>query len=77
MLFSGQNNLLREEVQLWNDIISLSLSGDIIVGLKKDGRVVIAGQPRSYYLDTSTWCDLIDIGMISLLLIQARNIRLG
>lgn len=61
ILFSGINSSLGEDVRLWNDIISLSLSGDTMAGLSKDGGVVTAGQALGYYLDTSTWCDIIDV----------------
>lgn len=61
--FSGHRESGTEELALWKDIISISVMDEIVVGLKKDGQVVTAGQPLDYHLDTSMWRDIIDVSV--------------
>lgn len=45
----------------WNDIISISVKGNFVLGLKEDGTVVMAGKVPEYYVGTKTWTDVIAI----------------
>ncbi len=45
----------------WTDIVKISNSPSHIVGLKKDGTVVSAGNTSTGQCDTDTWADIIDI----------------
>lgn len=49
------------ELDTWNDIISISVKGNFVVGLKEDGTVVMAGKVPEYYVGTKTWNDIIAI----------------
>lgn len=49
------------ELETWNDIVSISVKGNFVVGLKKDGTVVMAGKVPEYYVGTKTWTDVIAI----------------
>lgn len=49
------------ELDTWNDIISISVKGNFVVGLKEDGTVVMAGKVPEYYVGTKTWTDIIAI----------------
>ncbi len=49
------------ELGSWNDIVSISVKGDFLVGLKDDGTVVTTGQIPEYYVETKTWNDIIAI----------------
>lgn len=62
--YSGDYELLEEELSAWKDIISISLNGHLVIGLKQDGTVVVAGKIPDYpdyYIDTHTWKDIIAI----------------
>lgn len=42
---SGTNNLsLIQEVENWEDVVSLCTKGDFVIGLKKDGTVLYASE---------------------------------
>lgn len=59
---SGANNFyLIQEVEDWNDIVSISTKGNFIIGLKKDGTVLYAGEKGDSKIDTSIWHDIISI----------------
>lgn len=49
------------ELENWNNIISISVKGNFVVGLKEDGTVVMAGKVPEYYVGTKTWNDVIAI----------------
>lgn len=49
------------ELETWNDIVSISVKGNFVVGLKEDGTVVMAGKVPDYYVGTKTWTDVIAI----------------
>lgn len=51
----------KSELDSWNDIVSISVKGDFLVGLKDDGTVVTAGKIPEYYVETKTWSDVIAI----------------
>lgn len=51
----------KSELDSWNDIVSISVKGNFLVGLKDDGTVVTAGQIPGYYVGTKTWSDIIAI----------------
>lgn len=51
----------RPELDKWNDIISISVKGNFVVGLNEDGTVVMAGKVPEYYVGTKTWTDVIAI----------------
>lgn len=51
----------RSVLDTWNDIISISVKGNFVVGLKEDGTVVMAGKVPEYYVGTKTWNDIISI----------------
>lgn len=61
--FSGENTNLKNELDNWSEIMSISVCGHLVVGLKNDGTVIYAGKiPNSdYRIDTSTWEDIISI----------------
>lgn len=62
--YSGDYPVLEEELSLWEDIISISIKGNLGIGLKEDGTVVIAGKIPDYpdyYLDTKSWEDIIAV----------------
>lgn len=62
--YSGDYELLEEELSAWEDIISISLNGHLAIGLKQDGTVVTTGKIPDYpdyYIDTHTWKDIIAI----------------
>lgn len=49
------------ELETWNDIVSISVKGNFVVGLKENGTVVMAGKVPDYYVGTKTWTDVIAI----------------
>ena len=51
----------KTELDTWNDIISISVKGNFVVGLKENGTVVMAGKVPEYYVGTKTWTDVITI----------------
>ena len=51
----------KSELDTWNDIISISVKGNFVVGLNDDGTVVMAGKVPEYYVGTKTWNDVISI----------------
>lgn len=51
----------KDELETWNDIISISVKGNFVLGLKEDGTVVMAGKIPEYYVGTKTWIDVIAI----------------
>lgn len=62
--YSGDYELLEEELSTWKDIISISLKGHLAIGLKQNGTVLVAGKIPDYpdyYIDTSTWEDIIAV----------------
>lgn len=62
--YSGDYPVLEEELSLWEDIISISIKGNLGIGLKEDGTVVIAGKipgHPEYYIDTKSWEDIIAV----------------
>lgn len=65
IFFSGRNFTYEDELYTWDNIISVSVEGNVVMGLKKDGTVVTAGQfvtrDTRYYIDTSEWHDIVAI----------------
>lgn len=63
--FSGVNFSYEDELYTWNDIVSVSVMGHFVMGLKRDGTVVTAGQidygNTKYYIDTSEWHNIISV----------------
>lgn len=51
----------KSELDSWNDIISISVKGNFVLGLKEDGTVVMAGNVPKYYVGTKTWNDIISV----------------
>ena len=51
----------KPELENWNNIVSVSVKGNFVVGLKEDGTVVMAGEIPEYYVGTRTWNDIISI----------------
>ncbi len=49
------------EVGTWTDIIKLSLSNGYVMGLKRDGTVLYAGNPSSVLAGCAEWTDIADI----------------
>lgn len=45
----------------WNDIVSISVKGNFVLGLKENGTVVMAGKVPEYYVGTKTWTNVIAI----------------
>lgn len=51
----GENNPeIAQEVRTWNDIIRISSSSNHIIGLKRDGTVIIGGD-KQYFEETGKW----------------------
>lgn len=53
--FSGQT-----DIEKWDHILSVSVMGNIVIGLKEDGTVVTA-TINNYRLGTETWNDVIEV----------------
>lgn len=51
----------KSELDTWSDIISISVKGNFVVGLKENGTVVMAGEVPDYYVGTKTWDDIIAV----------------
>jgi len=51
----------KSDLENWNDIISISVKGNFVVGLKEDGTVVMTGKVPDYYVGTKTWNDVIAV----------------
>lgn len=51
----------KSKLDSWNDIVSVSVKGDFVIGLKEDGTVVMAGKVPEYYVGTKTWNNIISI----------------
>ena len=61
MNYSGYNNNYRD-ISLWSDIVSISVRGSHIVGLKSDGTVVEVGEDKKYTCDNSSnWKDIVSV----------------
>lgn len=51
----------KDELKSWNNIVSISVKGNFVVGLKEDGTVIMAGKIPEYYVGTKTWDDIIAV----------------
>lgn len=60
-LAGNDEYLWKDKLDSWNDIISISVKGDFVAGLKDNGTVVIAGKIPEYYVSTKTWSDIIAV----------------
>ncbi len=47
----------------WTDIISISASENIVIGLKTDGTVVVAVNDSKYEIDISNWTNIISVAV--------------
>lgn len=61
VLFSGNNDALKQELSSWSNLVSIAINGHVVIGLKDDGHVVTAGQVSGYYIDTSSWEDIVAV----------------
>lgn len=52
--FEENNPLLAKEVEGWHDIIQISTSSQHIIGLKRNGTVVVAGE-KQYFEEIDKW----------------------
>lgn len=55
--FSEKNFAGIREIETWNNIVSISVSSEILVGLREDGKVVVAKQRplHNYHVNASAW----------------------
>lgn len=58
--FSGVNFSGQSDIENWEHILSISVMGNIVIGLKEDGTVVTA-TINNYRLGTETWNDVIQV----------------
>lgn len=63
VVFSGQNFAGESELNLWQDIVSIAVCGDIVLGLKPDGTVVSAERETDYRIDVREWSDIVAIAV--------------
>lgn len=71
--FSGETVLTPSDVEGWSDIISISVMGSLVIGLKIDGTVVVGGEVSGYRIDTSTWDDIIAVATGDLYVVGLRE----
>lgn len=60
---AGENFVGIDELKTWNNMLSISASNEILIGLREDGKVVVAKRKRfySYHIDTSDWSDIVAV----------------
>ncbi len=61
VLSTNSIDSIRENIETWDEIVSISALGTIIVGLKQDGKVVTAGKYNGEELDVSEWENIVQI----------------
>lgn len=59
--FSADAFVDREKIQHWQDIVSVSVKGEFVIGLKADGGVLIAKDTPSCRIDTTSWENIIEV----------------
>lgn len=65
---------LKDEVENWTDIISISAFGSLVIGLRIDGTVVTAGElNEKYRIETGNWDDIIAVSAGDLYIVGLRN----
>lgn len=79
VFFSGRDFIYEDELYTWNNIVSVSVEGHFVMGLKNDGTVVTAGQigdkdddEGKYYIDTSDWHDIVSVSAGQLYIVGLR-----
>ncbi len=63
--FSGRDFKDEDVIRSWQDIVSVSVENEFVVGLKKNGSVVVAKKKSKYdyRIDTSEWKDIIAVSV--------------
>lgn len=61
VLSTNSIDSIRENIETWDEIVSISALGTIIIGLKQDGKVVTAGKYKGEELDVSEWENIIQV----------------
>lgn len=65
---------LKDEVESWTDIVSISAFGSLVIGLRIDGTVVTAGElNEKYRIETGNWDDIIAVSAGDLYIVGLRN----
>lgn len=59
--FSADTFVDKEKIQHWQDVVSVSVNGEFVVGLKADGGILIAKDTPSCRVDTSSWENIIEV----------------
>lgn len=59
--FYGEDVDLKKEVENWSDIVSISVCGHLVIGLKNDGTVIHAGTISNQEINTNNWNNIISI----------------
>lgn len=71
---SGDIILSQEDVNDWEDIVSVSAFGSLVIGLKMDETVVTAGElDNDYRIETSNWDDIIAVSAGDLYVVGLRE----
>lgn len=73
--FSGRDFKDEDVIQSWQDIVSISVENEFVVGLKKDGSVVVAKKRDNYKyrIDTSEWKNIIAVSVGEQFIVGLRN----
>ena len=65
VLFSGADFHDEDEIAGWNDVVSVSVCGELFAGLKSDSTVLIANwhAKPAYPVDVSDWEDIVQVSV--------------
>lgn len=59
--FAGQDYSGKETIDSWENIVSVAVNGEFVLGLKSDGEVVVANGNSKYRANTEGWKDIVAI----------------
>ena len=61
--FSSDDKTIKSKIEKWKkkDIISISINGELTIGLKSNGKVVHVGKIPGYRIETNTWNNIISV----------------
>lgn len=59
--FSADAFVDKDKIQNWQDVVSISVNGEFVIGLKAEGGVLVAKDTPSCRIDTSSWENIIEV----------------
>ena len=59
--FSGRGYAGEDQISTWDDIVSVAVNGEFLLGLQNNGDVLVANGASGYRADTEGWKDIVAI----------------